>query len=117
MRPSAYVVDDHAGFRAAASALLGTMGYDVIGSAGDGHAALAELQGVEVDLVLLDLYLPGDDGVEVATQIAAGRSATTVVLVSSREDAGSDARVVAAPIAGFISKRDLSPTRLRALLP
>jgi DNA-binding NarL/FixJ family response regulator len=114
--PTAYVVDDHAAFREAASALLSNVGFEVVGTASNGREALRELRTRPVDLALVDLYLPGPDGVDVTTDIVAVGAARVVVLVSSREDADTEPRVRSAQ-ASFIAKRDLTPSRLRRLLP
>lgn len=116
MPATAYVVDDHAEFRVAARALLESVGYRVVGVAGDGPSALRDLRSTPVDLALVDLYLPGQDGVDITEQIVAEGCAATVVIVSSREDAGADPRVVESSATGFIAKRDLSAARLRRLL-
>ena len=42
MRPTVLIVDDHAAFRESASALLESEGFDVIGEAADGEAAISE---------------------------------------------------------------------------
>ncbi len=115
MPPTAYVVDDHPGFRVAARALLESVGFQVVGVGADGPSALEDLTALPVDLALVDLYLPGEDGVEVTERIVAGALAGTVVIVSSREDAGNEPRVAASP-ASFIAKRDLSAGQLRNLL-
>jgi DNA-binding NarL/FixJ family response regulator len=117
MPATAYVVDDHAGFRVAARALLQSVGYQVVGVAADGPTALRDLRRTPVDLALVDLYLPGEDGVDLTDRIVAEGGATAVFIVSSREDAGTDPRVVASAATGFIAKRDLSASRLRGLLP
>lgn len=117
MPATAYVVDDHAGFRRAAHALLESVGYRVVGVAADGLSALRDLRSTPVDLALVDLCLPGEDGVDITDKIVAEGCAATVVLVSSREDADTDPRVMASLANGFIAKRDLSAARLRRLLP
>ena len=114
--PTAYVVDDHAAFREAASALLSSVGFEVVGTANEGPEAVRELSARPVDLALVDLYLPGPDGVDVTSEIVAMGGARAVVIVSSREDAGTERRVRSA-LAEFIPKRDLTPARLRKLLP
>ena len=117
MPATAFVVDDHAGFRVAARALLESVGYHVVGDCADGAAALRALRGAPVDLVLVDLYLPGEDGVDVSDQLVEMGCAATVVIVSSREDASSDPRVSASRATGFIAKRNLSAMSLRRLVP
>jgi DNA-binding NarL/FixJ family response regulator len=66
------------------------------------------------DLVLLDVVLPDISGFDVADELAADRS--TVVLVSSRDRADFGRRLRHSPAAGFISKDQLSGSRVRALL-
>src|SRR5919199_783600 len=60
------VVDDHPTFRATARALLEAEGFDVIGEAEDGASALAEIDRLQPEIVLLDVQLPDIDGFEVA---------------------------------------------------
>src|SRR5438128_10894816 len=56
------IVDDHPLTREALSSLLGAHGLDVIGCASDGAEAIAEAARLQPDLVLLDLSMPGIDG-------------------------------------------------------
>src|SRR5215208_1789317 len=78
------VVDDHAPYRASARALLEAEGYDVIGEAADGASALAEVERLHPEIVLLDVQLPDIDGFEVAARLARGNSRSQIVLISSR---------------------------------
>ena len=64
------MVDDHAGFRASARRMLESEGYRVIGEAVDGESALSLVGELHPELVLLDVYLPGIDGFEVASRLA-----------------------------------------------
>lgn len=116
VRPTVLIVDDHAGFRESASALLVAEGFDVIGEAADGRAALAETARLRPQVVLLDVRLPGQDGFEVAELLAASPQPPTVVLISSRDAATYGARLETAPIRGFIAKRELSGASLTALV-
>ena len=61
-------VDDNATIRKAISMRLGSRGYDVI-TAADGPGALAVVKRQRVDLVLLDLQMPGMRGEEVLQEI------------------------------------------------
>jgi DNA-binding NarL/FixJ family response regulator len=102
------IVDDHDGFLTSARALLVAEGFDVVSSASTGEEALSAITSLAVDLVLVDLYLPGIDGVTVAEGIAAMRAPPDVILISSHEDAANEPRVAAAPVRGFLAKRDLA---------
>ena len=96
--------------------MLVAEGCDVIGCAADGAEALRMVGSLPVDVVLLDLYLPGADGVAVAEQIAKMKSPPAVILISSHDEAASEERVMAAPVRGFLAKRDLACAAIDRLL-
>jgi DNA-binding NarL/FixJ family response regulator len=112
VRPTVLIVDDHAGFRRSARAMLEAEGFAVVGEAGDGGAAVAAMGELEPDIVLLDVQLPGEDGFAVAERLAALRSPPAVVLISSREASAYGPRIARAPARGFIPKRALSGPEL-----
>ena len=87
MRPTVLIVDDHAEFRDAARALLQAEGFEVVGEAAGGVAALEEVARLTPDVVLLDVQLPDLDGFAVAERLAATGATSDVVLISSREAA------------------------------
>jgi DNA-binding NarL/FixJ family response regulator len=110
------IVDDHADFRTAARALLEADGYDVIGEAADGDSGARLAQDLGPSLVLLDIGLPGIDGFAVAERLAAMADPPVVVLISSRERSSYGRRIDAAPVRGFLTKRQLSGAALAAML-
>jgi CheY-like chemotaxis protein len=69
MRPTVLIVDDHAGFRRAARAVLEAEGYDVVAESATGGEALEAAERVQPTLVLLDIGLPDIDGIEVAARL------------------------------------------------
>ena len=107
------IVDDHPTFRASARLLLAAEGYDVVGEAADGAAAVAAVRELRPQLVLLDVQLPDMDGFEVARRIA---GASTVVLVSSRDEADYGPLVGESGARGFIAKGELSGAALTEVL-
>ena len=111
-----FIVDDHPSFRASAKALLAADGYDVVGEAGDGEIAIAEIERLRPDVVLLDVQLPGIDGFEVADRVAAGGRAPEIVLTSSRELDDFGGLVAGSAARGFVPKAELSGPALQALL-
>jgi DNA-binding NarL/FixJ family response regulator len=113
---SVLVVDDHAGFRAAATALLEASGYEVVGEAEDGPSAVALSARLRPDVLLLDIQLPGLDGFGVADVVAAHDDHPAVVLISSHDAGTYGRRLVEAPVAGFLTKSELSGPALARLL-
>jgi DNA-binding NarL/FixJ family response regulator len=111
MPTTVLIVDDHPSFRSVARMLLETEGFDVVGEAPDGEAALALAEELNPDVVLLDLGLPGIDGFEVARRLPPGPA---IVLVSSRD--ARDIGPLADSVKGFIAKAELSGDSLREVL-
>jgi DNA-binding NarL/FixJ family response regulator len=113
---SVLIVDDHAGFRSSARALLEADGFDVLGEAADGESAMREARRLRPQVVLLDVQLPGMDGFAVAESLAAEPSAPAVVLVSSRGRGAYRTRLLSTPALGFITKAEFSGECLSSLL-
>jgi len=110
------IVDDHAGFRRSASRNLASAGWEVVGEAEDGEAALAAAERFEPDVVLLDVGLPDVSGIEVARRLHERHPDVAVVMISTqdREDYGELA--LASGARGFLTKLDLSSQALEALV-
>jgi DNA-binding NarL/FixJ family response regulator len=113
---SVLIVDDHPSFRASARRLLEAEGFEVVGEAGDGQAAIAAAQELQPDLVLLDVQLPDLNGFEVAARLAALGLPSAVVLTSSRNAAEYGRLVTDATVRGFVPKAELSGAVLTGLL-
>jgi DNA-binding NtrC family response regulator len=75
------LVDDDAPFRAAAARLIGRMGHEVR-VAGGGREAYAALRAEPADLVLLDVYMPEEDGIEVIRRLSAEFPGVRVVVIT-----------------------------------
>lgn len=98
----ALVVEDEALIRLDIVETLTEAGIDVVGEAGDGEEAIAKAEELEPDVVVMDVKMPGMDGITAAEQILAERTCAVVMLTafSQRElvdrarDAGAMAYVV-----------------------
>ena len=111
------IVDDHDGFRMTARALLEAEGFDVVGEAANGVAALRAVDELHPDLVLLDVQLPDFDGFEVAARmLARNGDAPAIVMTSSRDASEYGALVERSGARGFIAKGELSGPALAALV-
>ncbi|GAA2339473.1 response regulator [Streptomyces kunmingensis] len=118
------VVDDDPGFRRIAIALLTARGLRVVAECGDGASALDEVRTHRPDGVLLDLHLPGLDGVALARLLRAcvtppaGRAASgtpRIVLTSTDESPWSHEQLADAGIDAFVAKDRLVDADLRGL--
>ena len=98
------IADDEAMIRSALAALLRLEDdIDVIGECADGTQAVAMAETLEPDVCLLDLEMPGLDGVEVAERLR--RSvATRCVVVTRHARPGVLRRALASGVAGFLPK-------------
>ena len=108
------LVDDYAPFRESARGLLESGGFDVVGEAEDGEAALRLVKEVRPEVVLLDVHMPGLDGFEVARRLAELDPPPVVVLTSSRDDYAPLVEGSAAH--AFVRKDALSAETLAAAL-
>ncbi len=86
--PHVLVVDDDRAFRQATAALLQKAGY-VTAQAGDGVAALSHVREARVDVVLLDIGLPGMSGLEVLAEARRLPAPPRIVIVTSDDTPGA----------------------------
>jgi len=84
------IVDDHPLTREALSSLLRAHGFDVVGIASDGAEAIVEVGRLQPDLVLLDLSMPGVDGLSALPRLreAAPDCEVVVLTASGTEEIG-----------------------------
>jgi two-component system, NarL family, response regulator DegU len=109
------LVDDHPLTLEALSSLLAQHGFDVIGQASDGDEAIRQVESMQPQLVLLDLTMPGMDGLTALPQIrdAAPGCEVVVLTASGTEDDLLDA--VRAGAAGYLLKSE-PPERIAEFL-
>ena len=109
-------VDDKRIFlRTARSLIEATPGFEQVGEAASGEEALELAAHLRPDLVLVDVRMPGMDGVETARRLTEADPATTVVLISLEEVPQLSTAVDRAGAAGYIRKQDLSTRSLAEL--
>ena len=98
------IADDEGMIRSALAALLRLEGdIDVIAECSDGEQAVAEAERLQPDVCLLDLEMPGLDGVEVAENLRR-TVATRFVIVTRHARPGVLRRALAAGVSGFLPK-------------
>ena len=116
MGVSVLIDDDHPTFRASARLLLESEGFDVVGEAEDGEAAIEKSAELAPDLVLLNVQLPDIDGFEVSSRVTRTEAAPVVILISSRDGRDFGGLVRSSGARGFVPKNELSGDVLRAYL-
>lgn len=80
------LADDHTLFRAGIASLLRVWGVDVVGEASDGREAVEQARRLRPDLVLMDITMPGSDGLEAASILKSELPETKVVMVTVSDD-------------------------------
>jgi DNA-binding NarL/FixJ family response regulator len=108
------LVDDQAPFLHAMRAVVEeTDGFEVVGEASSGEESVMAADELLPDVVLMDVNLPGIDGVE-ATRRLGGRPAPPVVILLSTYDEDAGAHFVAESGAvAYVTKSAFGPDRLR----
>jgi len=109
-------VDDQKTFlRAARTLIAATPGFEQVGEAHSGEEALALAADLNPDFVLVDVRMPGMDGIETARRLMAADSSAMVVLVSLDEVPELPSAVTSLGAAAHVRKQDLSAATLRDL--
>jgi DNA-binding NarL/FixJ family response regulator len=112
MTISVLIVDDHPVVRRGLRVLLEVQdGIEVAGEAGDGATALALAAEHDPDVILLDLKLPGMDGLAVLAELKARDSGARVLVLTSATEPASASMAVRSGAAGVLYK-DVDPDAL-----
>jgi DNA-binding NarL/FixJ family response regulator len=107
------IVDDQEPFRLAARAVVeATDGFEVAGEVDTGEASVQAARDMDPDLVLMDVNLPGIDGLEATRQILDGSDAVVVLLLSTYEADEYAPRAAEVGAAAYIPKSEFEPDRL-----
>jgi CheY-like chemotaxis protein len=105
------VVDDQEPFRRAMTAVVEeTEGFVVVGSAASGEEAVLTATDVRPDLVLMDVHLPGIDGLEATRRLTGSGAGPVVLLLSTYDEDQVD--VAGSGASAYVSKAAFGPDRL-----
>jgi len=109
------IVDDQEPFRLAARMVVeATEGFDVVGEAESGEDSVAMAADLQPDLVLMDVNLPGINGLDATRQILAAGDSVVVLLLSTYEEEEYAPRAAECGAAAYIPKAVFGPDRLES---
>lgn len=110
------LVDDHPAFRAGVSGLLGTdPELSVVAEASDGSSARASALELRPDMVLMDLSLPDQRGVDVTRDLVAQLPGIKILGLSAHEEPAYARAMLDAGAAGYVLKRSACDDLIRAV--
>jgi len=103
-RTRVMVVDDHPMWRDAVERDLVAAGFDVVAIASDGHQALARFPAARPQVVVLDLQIPGPNGVEVTARVLEHDPSARVLILSASGEQDDVLEAVKAGATGYLVK-------------
>lgn len=116
MPPRVLIVDDNVSFLEAASVLLEREAVNVVGVASTTPRALALAAQLRPDVVLVDINLGAESGLDLAERLAGRAGSPQVILISTHAEADLADLIANSPALGFLPKSDLSGDALRRIL-
>jgi DNA-binding NarL/FixJ family response regulator len=100
------IIDDHPLTRDALAGLLAQNGFDVVGQADSGEEAIEKAQELRPDLMLLDLSMPGMDGLTALPRLQDAAPGAEIVVLTASEDESSLLAAIRAGAAGYLLKSE-----------
>lgn len=111
-----FVADDHTLFRDGLRALFGSLpDFDMVGEAADGRQAIEQIDEIGPDVVLMDIQMPGINGIEATRRITGSNPHIGVIVVTMLEDDDSVFSAMRAGARGYVVKGAGQEDMLRAV--
>ena len=110
------LVDDHEIVRAGLIRLLeNQQNINIVGDVGSGEAAYQFLREKEVDVIVMDLSMPGKGGIESTRQIKKHYSKIKILILSMHDNSTMAKKVMDAGATGYILKNDIADDLINAI--
>jgi len=109
------IADDHPMVRAGLCSMLAASRINVVGEASDGQSVLETVYKLQPQVVLMDIRMPGMDGIQALEAIRAAKLATKIIMVTTYRSTSYLLRSLSAGAAGFVLK-DISREELLAAI-
>jgi len=109
------IADDHTLFRESLGSLLASRGLEIVGQAREGHEAVELARSLRPDVVLMDLSMPGLDGLAATRLISAEMPEVKVVILTASDDDAQLFEAIKSGAQGYLLK-NLESRELFALL-
>ena len=114
---SVLIADDHRLFADALEAILATDGrFEVVGKAHDGESAVRMAGTAKPDVVLMDIAMPGVDGVEATRRIRKRRKSTAVLILTGSNARNDVDRARRAGAAAYVTKDRIASQLVEAIV-
>lgn len=110
------LADDHPVVRDGLAAMLGAVdGIEVVGTAADGREAIRAAVTLKPDVLVMDIHMPGLDGVAAAREISRAAPAVGILMLTMLDDEESVRAALRAGAAGYVLKGDSREQIVRAI--
>lgn len=111
-----FLVDDHQIMREGLRLVLGRQSdFEVLGEAADGASALPMIEALDPDVAIVDIEMPGLNGLELAGRLCVSRPETKILILSAHADAPVVREALRAGVAGFLVKAGATEELVRAI--
>jgi len=110
------IADDHQILREGLKQLLLTAGdLDVVDEAADGYQVLNKIRALDIDVLLLDMSMPGKSGMELIRQVKTERPKLRILVLSMHEEHQYAVRAIRAGASGYLTKESASSQLVAAI--
>lgn len=109
------LVDDHALVRQGLRSLLEREGFVVVGEAADGLEAVQQVRSLSPDIVVMDISMPSQNGLNASREIRQMSSDTKVILLTQHTEEMYIADALEAGVAGYVLKAQVSSDLIHAI--